>query len=182
MFIWTFFNGAYANINAPLIRSIAEVQGFTNEIMVNYIATITNLAMVAANIFLSLIGGKKMNMRIWAVVAGVLTIGGSVGAVLVSGSLSAMIFMRFFVGFGAGVGCLIAGAVLPFYFEGKELATVLGVVTAGSGFWGFIFSNISGIVNASFGWKASYMLYLYAIVPVLLFLIFIPKEKFIEEP
>lgn len=152
MFIWTFFNGAYANINAPLIRSIAEVQGFTNEIMVNYIATITNLAMVAANIFLSLIGGKKMNMRIWAVVAGVLTIGGSVGA------------------------------VLPFYFEGKELATVLGVVTAGSGFWGFIFSNISGIVNASFGWKASYMLYLYAIVPVLLFLIFIPKEKFIEEP
>lgn len=182
MFIWTFFNGAYANINAPLIKSIAEVQGFTNEIMVNYIATITNLAMVGANIFLSLIGGKKMNMRIWAVVAGVLTIGGSVGAVLVSGSLSAMIFMRFFVGFGAGVGCLIAGAVLPFYFEGKELATVLGVVTAGSGFWGFIFSNISGIVNASFGWKASYMLYLYAIVPVLLFLIFIPKEKFIEEP
>lgn len=128
MFIWTFFNGAYANINAPLIRSIAEVQGFTNEIMVNYIATITNLAMVAANIFLSLIGGKKMNMRIWAVVAGVLTIGGSVGAVLVSGSLSTMIFMRFFVGFGAGVGCLISGAVLPFYFEGKELATVLGVV------------------------------------------------------
>lgn len=132
MFIWTFFNGAYANINAPLIRSIAEVQGFTNEIMVNYIATITNLAMVAANIFLLLIGGKKMNMRIWAVVAGVLTIGGSVGAVLVSGSLSAMIFMRFFVGFGAGFGCLISGAVLPFYFEGKELATVLGVVTAAS--------------------------------------------------
>lgn len=88
--------------------------------------------MVAANIFLSLIGGKKMNMRIWAVVAGVLTIGGSVGAVLVRGSLSAMIFMRFFVGFGAGVGCLISGAVLPFYFEGKELATVLGVVTAAS--------------------------------------------------
>ena len=182
MFIWTFFNGAYANINAPLIRSIAQVQGFTNEIMVNYIATITNLAMVAANIFLSLIGGKKMNMRIWAVVAGVLTIGGSIGAVLVSGSLNAMIFMRFFVGFGAGVGCLISGAVLPFYFEGKELATVLGVVTAGSGFWGFIFSNLSGIVNASFGWKASYMLYLYAIVPVLLYLIFIPKEKFIVEP
>lgn len=123
-----------------------------------------------------------MNMRIWAVVAGVLTIGGSIGAVLVSGSLSAMIFMRFFVGFGAGVGCLISGAVLPFYFEGKELATVLGVVTAGSGFWGFIFSNLSGIVNASFGWKASYMLYLYAIVPVLLYLIFIPKEKFIVEP
>ena len=182
MFIWTFFNGAYANINAPLIRSIAQVQGFTNEIMVNYIATITNLAMVAANIFLSLIGGKKMNMRIWAVVAGVLTIGGSMGAVLVSGSLSAMIFMRFFVGFGAGVGCLISGAVLPFYFEGKELATVLGVVTAGSGFWGFIFSNLSGIVKASFGWKASYMLYLYAIVPVLLYLIFITKEKFIVEP
>ncbi len=182
MFIWTFFNGAYANINAPLIKSIAEAQGFTNEIMVNYIATITNLAMVAANIFLSLIGGKKMNMRIWAVVAGVLTIGGSMGAILVSGSLSAMIFMRFFVGFGAGVGCLIAGAVLPFYFEGKELATVLGVVTAGSGFWGFIFSNLSGVLNASYGWKASYMLYCYAIIPVILFLVFVPKEKFIEVP
>ena len=33
-----------------------------------------------------------------------------------------------------------------------------------------------------FDGKSSYMLYLYAIVPVLLFLIFIPKEKFIEEP
>ena len=182
MFIWTFFNGAYANINAPLIKSIADAQGFTNEIMVNYIATITNLAMVAANIFLSLIGGKKMNMRLWAVITGVLTIGGSLGAVLVSGSLGAMIFMRFFVGFGAGIGCLISGAVLPFYFEGKELATVLGVVTAGSGFWGFIFSNISGVLNSAYGWKASYMLYCYAIIPVLLFLIFIPKEKFIETP
>ena len=182
MFSWTFFNGAYANINAPLLRSIAEAQGFTNEIMVNYIATIANLAMVAANIFLSVIGGKKMNMRMWAVVAGVLTMGGGVGTILLSGNLNAMIFARFFVGFGAGVGCLIAGAVLPFYFEGKELATVLGVVTAGSGFWGFIFSNLSGVLNASYGWKASYMLYCYAIIPVILFLVFVPKEKFIEVP
>lgn len=182
MFIWTFFNGAYANINAPLLRSIADAQGFTNEIMVNYIATIANLAMVAANIFLSVIGGKKMNMRMWAVVAGVLTMGGGVGTILLSGNLNAMIFARFFVGFGAGVGCLIAGAVLPFYFEGKELATVLGVVTAGSGFWGFIFSNLSGVLNASYGWKASYMLYCYAIIPVILFLVFVPKEKFIEVP
>lgn len=182
MFIWTFFNGAYANINAPLLRSIAEAQGFTNEIMVNYIATIANLAMVAANIFLSIIGGKKMNMRMWAIVAGVLTMGGGVGTILLSGNLNAMIFARFFVGFGAGVGCLIAGAVLPFYFEGKELATVLGVVTAGSGFWGFIFSNLSGVLNASYGWKASYMLYCYAIIPVILFLVFVPKEKFIEVP
>ena len=182
MFIWTFFNGAYANINAPLLRSIAEAQGFTNEIMVNYIATIANLAMVAANIFLSVIGGKKMNMRMWAIVAGVLTMGGGVGTILLSGNLNAMIFARFFVGFGAGVGCLIAGAVLPFYFEGKELATVLGVVTAGSGFWGFIFSNLSGVLNASYGWKASYMLYCYAIIPVILFLVFVPKEKFIEVP
>ena len=182
MFSWTFFNGAYANINAPLLRSIAEAQGFTNEIMVNYLATIANLAMVAANIFLSVIGGKKMNMRMWAVVAGVLTMGGGVGTILLSGNLNAMIFARFFVGFGAGVGCLIAGAVLPFYFEGKELATVLGVVTAGSGFWGFIFSNLSGVLNASYGWKASYMLYCYAIIPVILFLVFVPKEKFIEVP
>ena len=182
MFIWTFFNGAYANINAPLLRSIAEAQGFTNEIMVTYIATLANLAMVAANIFLSVIGGKKMNMRMWAVVAGVLTMGGGVGTILLSGNLNAMIFARFFVGFGAGVGCLIAGAVLPFYFEGKELATVLGVVTAGSGFWGFIFSNLSGVLNASYGWKASYMLYCYAIIPVILFLVFVPKEKFIEVP
>lgn len=182
MFIWTFFNGAYANINAPLIKSIAEAQGFTNATMVNYLATITNLAMMAANLFLSLIGGKKMNMRLWAIITGVLTIGGSIGAILVSDSLGAMIFMRFFVGFGAGIGCLIAGANLPYFFEGKELATVMGVVTAGSGFWGFIFSNISGAVNAAFGWKASYMLFCYAVVPVLLFLIFIPKERFIEEP
>ena len=182
MFIWTFFNGAYANINAPLIRSIAETQGFTNATMVNYLATITNLAMIAANLTLSMIGGKKMNMRLWAVITGVLTMGGSIGAVLVSDSLGAMICMRFLVGFGAGIGCLIAGANLPYFFEGKELATVMGVVTAGSGFWGFIFSNISGAVNATFGWKASYMLFCYAIIPVLLFLIFIPKERFIEAP
>lgn len=182
MFIWTFFNSAYANINAPLIKSIAEAQGFTDPIMVNYLATIANLAMMAANIFLSLIGGKKMNMRLWAVIAGACTIGGSVGAVLVSDSLGAMIFMRFFVGFGAGIGCLIAGANLPYFFEGKELATVMGTVTAGSGFWGFIFSNLSGTVNSFFGWKASYMLFCYAIIPVILFLVFIPKERFIEEP
>lgn len=123
-----------------------------------------------------------MNMRLWVVITGVLTIGGSMGAILVSDSLEAMIVMRFFVGFGAGIGCLIAGANLPYFFEGKELATVMGIVTAGSGFWGFVFSNISGVINASFGWKASYMLFCYAVIPVLLFLIFIPKERFIQEP
>ena len=60
--------------------------------------------------------------------------------------------------------------VLADFFEGKELSNVIGLVLAGSGFWGFVFSNVSGFVGGKFGWKIAYLLHLYAVIPLILFL------------
>ena len=71
-------------------------------------------------------------------------------------------------------------AILPDFFEGKELSNVIGLVLAGSGFWGFVFSNVSGFVGGKFGWKIAYLLHLYAVIPLILFAVFIPDQPLVE--
>ena len=51
---------------------------------------------------------------------------------------------------------------------------------AGSGFWGFVFSNVSGFVGGKFGWKIAYLLHLYAVIPLILFAVFIPDQPLVE--
>ncbi len=96
-----------------------------------------------------------------------------VGGLLIipcSTSIYLVLLCRFIVGFGSGILILISTAILPDFFEGKELSNVIGLVLAGSGFWGFVFSNVSGFVGGKFGWKIAYLLHLYAVIPLILFL------------
>lgn len=48
MFIFAFFNSAYVQLNTPLLSTMIETQGWTNEMLCNLIVTMGNFAQIPA--------------------------------------------------------------------------------------------------------------------------------------
>lgn len=164
-----FFNSAYVQLNTPLLSTMIETQGWTNEMLCNLIVTMGNFAQIPAYLICLALGGR-MNKKKMAYLSIACFLVGGLLIIPCSTSIYLVLLCRFIVGFGSGILILISTAILPDFFEGKELSNVIGLVLAGSGFWGFVFSNVSGFVGGKFGWKIAYLLHLYAVIPLILFL------------
>ena len=180
MFIFAFFNSAYVQLNTPLLSTMIQTQGWTNEMLCNLIVTMGNFAQIPAYIICGILG-KKMNKKKMAYASVVCFLAGGLLIIPCSFNIYLVLLCRFVVGFGSGILILISTAILPDFFEGKQLSTVIGLVLAGSGFWGFVFSNISGYIGGTYGWKTAYLLHLYAMIPLILFAIFIPNHPLVEK-
>ena len=179
MFIFAFFNSAYVQLNTPLLSTMIETQGWTNEMLCNLIVTMGNFAQIPAYLICLALGGR-MNKKKMAYLSIACFLVGGLLIIPCSTSIYLVLLCRFIVGFGSGILILISTAILPDFFEGKELSNVIGLVLAGSGFWGFVFSNVSGFVGGKFGWKIAYLLHLYAVIPLILFAVFIPDQPLVE--
>lgn len=179
MFIFAFFNSAYVQLNTPLLSTMIETQGWTNEMLCNLIVTMGNFAQIPAYLICLALGGR-MNKKKMAYLSIACFLVGGLLIIPCSTSIYLVLLCRFIVGFGSGILILISTAILPDFFEGKELSNVIGLVLADSGFWGFVFSNVSGFVGGKFGWKIAYLLHLYAVIPLILFAVFIPDQPLVE--
>lgn len=180
MFIFAFFNSAYVQINTPLLSSMIAAQGWTNETLCNLIVTIGNLAQIPSYILGGVLG-RKMDKKKLVYISAVLFLVGGLLVIPCSSNIWLVLLCRFIVGCGSGMLILISTAILPDFFEGKELSSTIGLVLAGSGFWGFIFANLSGQIGNAFGWKTAYLLHLYAVIPLALFAILIPNQPLIKK-
>lgn len=60
MFIFAFFNSAYVQLNTPLLSTMIETQGWTNEMLCNLIVTMGNFAQIPAYL-ICLTHGTKTN-------------------------------------------------------------------------------------------------------------------------
>ena len=180
MFLFAFFNSAYVQLNTPLLSTMIETQGWTNEMLCNLIVTMGNFAQIPAYILCGVLG-NRMDKKRMAYVSVVCFIAGGLLIIPCSFNIYLVLLCRFVVGFGSGILILISTAILPDFFEGKQLSTVIGLVLAGSGFWGFVFSNISGYIGGAWGWKTAYLLHLYALIPLVLFAVFIPNHPLVAE-
>lgn len=180
MFLFAFFNSAYVQLNTPLLSTMIETQGWTNEMLCNLIVTMGNFAQIPAYILCGILG-KRMNKKKMAYVSVVCFLAGGLLIIPCSFSIYLVLLCRFVVGFGSGILILISTAILPDFFEGKELSTVIGLVLAGSGFWGFICSNLAGFIGGKYGWKTAYLLHLYALIPLILFAVFIPNHPIVQK-
>ena len=179
MFIFAFFNSAYVQLNTPLLSTMIETQGWTNEMLCNLIVTMGNFAQIPAYLICLALGGR-MNKKKMAYLSIACFLVGGLLIIPCSTSIYLVLLCRFIVGFGSGILILISTAILPDFFEGKELSNVIGLVLADSGFWGFVFSNVSGFVGGKFGWKIAYLLHLYAVIPLILFAVLIPDQPLVE--
>lgn len=179
MFMFAFFNSAYVQLNTPLLSSMIETQGWTNETLCNLIVTIGNLAQIPAYL-LGAVLGKKMDKKKLTYISVLCFLIGGLLIIPLSFNIYLVLLCRFIVGCGSGMLILISTAILPDFFEGPQLSSVIGLVLAGSGFWGFIFANIVGVIAANYGWKTAYLLHLYAVVPLILFAWFIPNKPLVD--
>ena len=57
MFIFAFFNSAYVQLNTPLLSTMIETQGWTNEMLCNLIVTMGNFAQIPAYLICLALGG-----------------------------------------------------------------------------------------------------------------------------
>lgn len=179
MFIFAFFNSAYVQLNTPLLSSMIEAQGWTNETLCNLIVTVGNLAQIPAYIVGAVLG-NKMDKKKLVYLSIVCFLVGGLLIIPLSFNIYLVLLCRFIVGCGSGMLILISTAILPDFFEGKQLSSIIGLVLAGSGFWGFVFANIAGTICDAYGWKTAYLLHLYALIPLVLFALFIPNRPLIE--
>ena len=179
MFIFAFFNSAYVQLNTPLLSTMIAAQGWTNETLCNLIVTIGNLAQIPAYIFGGVLG-KKMPKKKLAYLSIACFLVGGLLTIPLSFNIYLVLLCRFIVGCGSGMLILISTAILPDFFEGKELSNAIGLVLAGSGFWGFVFANLSGQIGNAFGWKTAYLLHWYALIPLILFAVFIPDTPLVQ--
>ena len=179
MFIYAFYNSSYLQLTTPILATMVQSVGYTNASLSNMIITITSLSQIPAFIIAAVIG-QKIDKRKWIVVCAIIFSAAGAATIAVASNIYLVLVCRAIVGFSSGMLVLFSVAILPDFYEGKQLATFTGIVLAGSGIWGFVEANVSAAVCAAFGWQASYLLYVYGLVPMILFVLFIPSKPYID--
>lgn len=181
MFLFAFFGTAYVQLTSSILSYIIEAEHYTDPLLSNMIVTISSLAQIPACLLGAYLG-QKMDKKRWSYFGILCFLAGSMSVIIFSRSLYLVLFCRLIVGFGSGILILLYTAILPDFYEGKSLSVMLGVVTSGGGFWGFLFSGLSANLCASHGWKTAYLLHLFSLVPLVLFFLFVPRKPLVEPP
>lgn len=181
MFIFASFSTAYIQLTSSILAFIIETEGYTDPILSNMIVTISSLAQIPACL-LGVFLGKRMNKKFWCFIGIVSFAAGGLLIIPFSGSLTMVLALRLVVGFGSGMVTLLYTAFLPDFFEGKSLSMMLGLATSGGGFWGFVFSSLAAAVCDTHGWKAAYLLHLYAVIPLILLILLVPGKPLVTLP
>lgn len=181
MFIYAFFSTAYVQLTAPILSYIVEAQGYTDPILSNMIVNICALAQIPACL-VGIVLGKRMDKKKWSYIGMSCFLAGSLSIIPLSGNIYLVLACRFVVGFGSGILIVLSTGILPDFYEGKDLSVMMGLITSGSGFWGFVFSNVQANICGKFGWKSAYLIHLYALLPLLLFFFLVPKKPMVPQP
>ena len=109
MFIFAFFNSAYVQLNTPLLSTMIETQGWTNEMLCNLIVTMGNFAQIPAYLICLALGGR-MNKKKMAYLSIACFLVGGLLIIPCSTSIYLVLLCRFIVGFGSGILILISAA------------------------------------------------------------------------
>lgn len=181
MFMYAFFSTALIQLTAPILWYIVEAEGYTDPVLTNMIVTIGSLAQIPACLLGALLG-RSMDKKRWTYISIGCFLVGNLLVIPLSFNIYLVLACRFVVGFGTGILTLLATAILPDFYEGKMLSLMIGIVPAGGGLWGFVFSSLEAGICGVYGWKWAYLIHLYALVPLLLFAFFIPREPMVIQP
>ena len=181
MFIYAFFSTALIQLTAPILSYIVEAEGYTDPVLSNMIVTIGSLAQIPACL-LGAVLGRRMDKKLWTYICIGCFLTGSLLVIPLSGNIYLVLACRFVAGFGTGILTLLATAVLPDFFEGKSLSAMIGLIPAGGGLWGFLFSSLEANLCGAFGWKRAYLIHLYAVVPLILFAFLVPSKPLTARP
>ena len=87
-----------------------------------------------------------------------------------------LLLSRFLLGCGVGMFNSLAYSLITIYYDGEERTRLLGLQGAVSAVASTVMSLCVGFL-LQFGWQASYFVYLIALIPLILFLLFFKDQK-----
>lgn len=142
--------------------------------LANYIVSGPPLLIVAVALLLPLLSGRVGKRTLLVVGAALFAVGGILGAAWAAPEW--MAFTRTLVGIGQGILGVVSVTIVTDVIQDKEKqARYVGIYNASSNLGAMILSLLSGGL-AAFGWKAPFLLYLFAVPMVVALRCFVPES------
>lgn len=157
---------------APAVKLLAVAFPDTNALLVQWVVTLSSLFILPTLFMAGRLGRRFPRKHI--IIAGLLLyIIGGVGSAFVN-SFTMILVFRALLGLSIGLISPTFNALISENFQGKERSQMNGLQTSVNGIGGAIFLSFGGII-ASFGWRDVFITYSYAVVLLLMVIVFLPK-------
>ncbi|WP_314591780.1 MFS transporter [Paenibacillus terrigena] len=157
---------------APAIKLLKVDFPDTSSLLIQWVVTLSSLFIMPTLLFASTLA-KKISRKSILIVGLVLYIIGGIAPSFVN-SIPVILVFRAILGLSIGLISPTFNALIAENFLGDERTRMNGWVTAINGIGGAIFLSIGGFV-ASFGWRSVFLSYSYAIILLILVVLFLPK-------
>ncbi|WP_204787636.1 MFS transporter [Paenibacillus oryzisoli] len=157
---------------APAVKPLAVAFPNTDALLVQWVVTLSSL-FILPTLFLSGPLGRRFNRKTILITALILYLIGGVGPAFMH-SFNMILVCRAILGLSIGLISPTFNSLIAENFHGNERSRMNGLQTSINGIGGAIFLSIGGFI-ASLGWRDVFMTYFYAVVLLLVVVIFLPK-------
>lgn len=157
---------------SPALGVIAVAFPQAERLTVQFVATLPALVMIPFLFVSSWLVGK-FPKRIILLTGLLVYIAGGLGGVVAPGILS-LLLSRVILGIGVGLVMPLSTALISDFFEDRERARLMGMSSSSNMLGGFVSLVLSGYL-ASFHWRYSFLIYLFALPVLVMAWLFIPE-------
>jgi MFS family permease len=159
-------------IAAPAVKLLAVAFPDTNSLLIQWVVTLSSL-FILPTLFMAGFLSRRFSRKNILIIGLLLYLIGGIGPAF-SSSFSLILVFRAILGVSIGLISPTFNTLIAENFQGKERTRMMGSVTAINGIGGAIFLSIGGII-ASYGWREVFFTYMYAVILLILVLLFLPK-------
>ncbi len=157
---------------SPALGVIAEAFPQAGRLTVQFVATLPALVMIPFLFVSSWLVSHFPKRKILLTGLLIYMAGGLGGAA--SPGISTLLLSRVVLGTGVGLVMPLSIALIPDFFEGKERAKLMGMSSSSNMLGGLVSLVLSGYL-ASFHWRYSFLIYLFALPVLVMAWLFIPE-------
>ncbi|WP_274653193.1 MFS transporter [Paenibacillus humicola] len=159
---------------APAVKLLMSDFPGTDPLLIQWVVTLSSIFILPTLFAVPYLSGRfsRKSILIFGLVVYIV---GGIGPSFVN-SVGWILVFRAILGLSIGLVAPTFNALIAENFQGQERAKMMGRVTAVNGIGGAVFLSIGGFI-ASFGWRSVFLSYLYAVVLLILALLFIPRVK-----
>jgi MFS family permease len=159
-------------IAAPAVKLLAVAFPDTNALLIQWVVTLSSL-FILPTLFMAGYLSKRFSRKNILIIGLLLYLVGGIGPAFAS-SFTLILVFRAILGLSIGLISPTFNSLIAENYQGKERTQMNGFVTAINGIGGAIFLSIGGII-ASYGWREVFFTYIYAVILLILVLLFLPK-------
>lgn len=157
---------------APAVKPLAVAFPNTDALLVQWVVTMSSL-FILPTLFLSGFLGRRFNRKSILITGLFLYLIGGVGPAFMH-SFHSILVCRAILGLSIGLIAPTFNSLIAENFHGKERSRMNGLQTSLNGIGGAIFLSIGGFI-ATLGWRDVFMTYFFAVVLLIVAILFLPK-------